>query len=378
MHDIRRDKLSLEMKLNISGFIIGLGLSTHAYFIPIFLQDLGANYTVIGLIGSLRSLPYAIIPIFTGLMIARYDMRKLYLLGSILSTLGLILLSISQNFIEVGIANLLLGISMVFYWPMAESIIAELFPEESRQKVYSSFSASWSIAYFIGPILGGVLSELVDLRILFTVSAVICGAAAPFIYLMGEQRLNGEEMKYKELKNIIYIWPVYVVVLLFTYGMACLILLAPSFFYQRGWSSLMVGAVFTVFGVARTISYIIASKIRKMNEVKVMFLSIVIQSLAIFMLAYTYPEIVFPALALAGAVNGMYFVASFNIISRRVKTGYRGASIGFIEGILGAGFIVGPGLTGFLIDYVGGEAAFTITSVIILSSIPFILIVRKI
>ncbi|MCS7126159.1 MAG: MFS transporter [Aigarchaeota archaeon] len=372
-----KDKLSLEMKLIISGFIVGLGLSSPAYFIPIFLQELGASYTVIGLIGSIRSTPYAILPILTGLMIAKYDMRKLYLLGAILSALGLTLLSFSQSFIEVGVANFLLGTSMVFYWPMAESIIAELFPEESRQKIYSSFSASWSTAYFIGPIIGGVLAESANLRVLFLVSALFCTIAIPFIYIMGELRIHEKDTDHKERKSIIRIWPIYVGVLLFTFGMACLILLVPSYLYQRGWTNIMVGIAFMVFGVSRTIAYILASRLKKINEVKLMLSSIIVQSLAIFLLAYTYPEIIFPTFILAGLVNGIYFVASFSIISRRVGAGYRGASIGLLEGVIGAGFIIGPGLSGFLIDYTGGELAFTITSLIVLLSIPFILIIRK-
>lgn len=373
-----RNISSLELKLHTSAFIIGLGLSAPAYFIPIFLQELGASYTLIGIMGSIRSSPYAVLPILTGFVMSRYDMRKLYVLSSILSSTGLILLSISQGYLEISLANFLLGISMVFYWPIAESIIAEFFPEDSRWKVYSSFSASWSTAYFIGPIIGGVLAELADLRTLFGISGIICGVAVPLIYLMGELRLkNTGKIRFKD-GELVGIWPLYVMVFLFSIGMACLILLAPSYFYEAGWSNFMVGTVFTVFGITRTIGYVLLSKLKKIDEARIMTLSITIQSIVIFLLVYARPEIIFPTLALAGLINGAYFVASFSIISKKVQTGYRSISIGFLESIIGLGFIIGPAFTGLLLDYLNIWVAFTITSLVILSALPVILVSKNI
>jgi MFS family permease len=373
-----RNISSLELKLHTSAFIIGLGLSAPAYFIPIFLQELGASYTLIGIMGSIRSTPYALLPIFTGFIMSRYDMRKLYVLSSILSLIGFTLLSISQSYLEIGLANFLLGVSMVFYWPIAESIIAEFFPEDLRWKVYSSFSASWSTAYFIGPIVGGVLAELANLRTLFSISGIICGVAAPLIYLMGELRLkNIDRIGFKGGK-LIHMWSLYVMVFLFTIGMACLILLAPSYFYEAGWSNLMVGTVFTVFGMTRTIAYVLLSKLKKIDEARIMTLSITIQSIAIFLLIYTRPEIIFPILALAGLINGAYFVASFSVISKKVQAGYRSISIGFLESIIGLGFIIGPAFTGLLLDYLNVWIAFTITSLVILSALPILFFSKNI
>lgn|GEM_PF-1033559 len=372
-----RNISSLELKLHASAFIVGLGLSAPAYFIPIFLQKLGASYTLIGIMGSIRSTPYAILPILTGFIMSRYDMRKLYILSSILSFIGFILLSFSQSYLEIGLANFLLGISMVFYWPIAESIIAEFFPEDSKWKVYSSFSASWSTAYFLGPILGGALAELADLRTLFAISGVICAVAIPLMYLMGELRLkNISKIKFKDGK-FIHIWPLYVTVFLFAIGMACLILLAPSYFYEAGWSNFMVGAIFTVFGIARTIGYLWLSRLKKIDEAKTLTLSIVLQSLVIFLLVYTRPEILFPVLAVAGIINGAYFVASFSVISKKVESGYRSISIGFLESIIGVGFIIGPAFVGLLLDYLNVWMAFTITSLVILSALPLVLILKK-
>jgi len=373
-----RNISSLELKLHASAFIIGLGLSAPAYFIPIFLQELGASYTLIGIMGSIRSTPYAVLPILTGFVMSRYDMRKLYVLSSILSSTGFILLSISQSYLEIGLANFLLGISMVFYWPIAESIIAEFFPEDSRWKVYSSFSASWSTAYFIGPIIGGVLAELADLRTLFGISGIICGVAVPLIYLMGELRLkNISKIRFKD-GGLVGIWPLYVMVFLFSIGMACLILLAPSYFYEAGWSNFMVGTVFTVFGITRTIGYVLLSKLKKIDEARIITLSITIQSIVIFLLVYARPEIIFPTLALAGLINGAYFVASFSVISKKVQMGYRSISIGFLESIIGLGFIIGPAFIGLLLDYLNVWVAFTITSLVILSALPVMLVSKNI
>jgi MFS family permease len=160
--------------------------------------------------------------------------------------------------------------------------------------------------------------------------------------------------------------------------MACLILLAPSYFYEAGWSNLMVGTVFTVFGMTRTIAYVLLSKLKKIDEARIMTLSITIQSIAIFLLIYTRPEIIFPILALAGLINGAYFVASFSVISKKVQAGYRSISIGFLESIIGLGFIIGPAFIGLLLDYLNVWIAFTITSLVILSALPILFFSKNI
>lgn len=367
---------SLELKLHASAFIIGLGLSSPAYFIPVFLEEFGASYTLVGIIGSIRSTPYAILPILTGFIMSRHDMRKLYLFSSVLSFIGFISLAFSQSYIEIGLANFLIGISLVFYWPIAESIIAEFFPEDSRWKVYSSFSASWSTAYFIGPLLGGVIAEIAGLRTLFAISGIVCAIAIPFIYLMGELRLKESvKINIKE-RRFTHIWPLYGTVFLFTIGMACYILIAPSYFHEAGWSNFMVGAGFTVFGVARTVAYLLASRLEKINEVKTLTISITLQSIAIFLLVYNRPEIIFPVLTVGGLVNGAYFVAAFSLISRKVESGYRSISIGFLESIIGLSFIIAPAFIGLLLDYLNVWMAFLITSVVILSALPMILVMK--
>ncbi len=371
-----RKMSSLELKLHISAFIIGLGLSSPAYFIPIFLQELGAGYTIVGVIGSVRSTPYAVLPILIGLVMGKHDMRKLYLFSSFLSFIGLLSLAFSHNYIEIGIANFLLGVSLVFYWPIAESIIAEFFPENSRWKVYSSFSTSWSTAYFVGPILGGVIAELTSLRMLFAISGIVCALAIPFIYLMGELRLR-ESIKISfKAGGLTSIWPLYVMVFFFTIGMACYILISPSYLYESGWSNFMVGALFTVFGVARTAAYMLVSRLEIIDEAKILILSLVLQSLVIFLHVYALPEIIFPTLTIAGLINGAYFVASFSLISKKVESGYRSISIGFLESIIGLSFIVVPPFIGLLLDHLNVSIAFTITSLIILSASPLIFLMK--
>lgn len=356
--------------------MIGLGLSGPAYFIPVFLEELGASYTMIGIIGSVRSTPYATLPILTGLIVSRHDLRKLYLFSSLLSFVGFMFLAFSGSYIEIGLANFLLGISMVFYWPIAESIIAEFFPEDLRWKVYSSFSASWSTAYFIGPLLGGVIAELTNLRTLFAISGIICAIAIPFIYLMGELRLKENiKINIKE-RRFTHIWPLYITVFIFTIGMACYILIVPSYLSGAGWSNFMVGAVFTVFGVARTVAYILASKLENINEAKILTISIILQSIVIYLLVYARPEIVFPTLTIAGLINGGYFVASFSLISKKVEAGYRSISIGFLESIIGLSFIIAPMFIGLLLDHLNVWMAFSITSIIILLSLPMILVMK--
>ncbi|MEM4544048.1 MAG: MFS transporter [Nitrososphaerota archaeon] len=374
------DERLLKLRLYLSSFIIGATLSSSTYFIPIFLMEMGASYTFIGLTGSLRGIPYSILPFFVGFLTTRYDLRTLYMLSPISLSIGLASLYFSRNYLDVIVGNILVGISMVFYWPVAESIIAEFVSEESKWKIFSGFSTSWSTAYFIGPIFGGFISQLIGVEGLFLLCTLLSITGLPIIYSMGKLKIHKINVKDKQRIDIVKssksIWSMYVSVFLFTFGMSCITALAPSYFYEIGWSNVEIGLIFTLFGLARTIAYMLTNKLNIFNPALMMIFSTIFMSLSIIFLARIDFTLIIISLLIAGFVNGIFFISSFILINIKIDAGYRSTSIGLMEGVLGLGFIISPGLIGFLIDILGAGNGFLITSLIVILALPFLLLLK--
>ncbi len=367
----------LGLRLNISGFLLGLGTSSILYIIPIFLERLGASYTEIGLVGSVRASPYAFLPIAAGYLSERLDKTRLYLLSVIFAAVASALLYLARTVPEIAAANLLLGLHMVFYWPIAESIIAEALPESIRWGAYTRFSVAWSSAYFIGPSFGGLLADLLGIRYSFLAGALISASAAPIILSMGRLQPSVEKSRRKpQLRKILTIWPIYLSVFIFTIGLSSLFVLAPSYFSSLGWSMTGIGVLFTVFGVARAASYLVMSRSGRLPAVPLLLLATVIQAVSLLLLANGNPFILALSLLLAGAVNGVYFTSSFDLLSSSIPGGLKGVAIGFFEAVLGVGFIVGPAASGSAMDFLGGSRTFQLLAVVALFGAPLGFILR--
>ena len=266
---------------------------------------------------------------------------------------------------------------MVFYWPIAESIIAEALPESIRWGAYTRFSVAWSSAYFIGPSFGGLLADLLGIRYSFLAGALISASAAPIILSMGRLQPSVEKSRRKpQLRKILTIWPIYLSVFIFTIGLSSLFVLAPSYFSSLGWSMTGIGVLFTVFGVARAASYLVMSRSGRLPAVPLLLLATVIQAVSLLLLANGNPFILALSLLLAGAVNGVYFTSSFDLLSSSIPGGLKGVAIGFFEAVLGVGFIVGPAASGSAMDFLGGSRTFQLLAVVALFGAPLGFILR--
>jgi len=373
-----RDERSLSLRLNASGFLLGLGTAAILYLIPVFLEELGASYTEIGFIGGIRAAPYAFLPAVAGYLADRLDKARLYLLSAIFAALGAAFLYPAQSLLEAAAANLLLGLHMVFYWPVAESIIAEALPEAVRWGAYARFSVAWSIAYFIGPLVGGVLADLFGLRLLFLLGAVAAASAAPVIISIGQLKPERRaKAGGQRLSTLLRVWPLYANVFIFTIGLACILVLAPSYLSELGWSTAGIGALFTAFGIARALAYLLMSRSGRLPATPLLLITALMQASALILLSLGNPITLLLSMVLAGATNGLYFTACFDIVSRAVPPGSKGLAIGLYEAVLGIGFIAGPVASGPTMDLMGAAETFQALALLALLSAPFAFILGR-
>ena len=320
---------------------------------------MGASYGEIGLIGGLRAVPYAFLPLVAGYLADRMDKVKLYLLASLLAALGSALLFLSQDLVQAAAANLIFGIHMVFYWPIAEIIIADALPEEERWRAYTRYSVAWSLSYVIGPLIGGWIGEILGIRSSFIAGAIIASVSAPMVLMMGSIRASRiEERVHRSAKSLLIISPIYVSVLIFTVGMASVFSLAPSYLSEIGWTTAGIGILFTIYGASRTSTYYLLSRTGRRSHTALILVAVVIQAASLALLYTGDTALTVISFLIGGATTGAYFTASFDLISRSIPHGYKGLALGLFETIVGVGFIAGPTASGPLMDVIGASETF--------------------
>ncbi len=166
--------------VNITGLIIGISYGLHGPILPVFAKNvIGATYSELGLIGLTNFVPYMFIPLFVGILLDRVNNGYLLAVGAAINSASIYLLSIAQSVPEIMGFRIMTGVAHAFFWPPCESIISNESSEKNRVKNISMFTMFFVSGFMVGPLLGSVLLEGVDItyRILFQIAAFILASA---------------------------------------------------------------------------------------------------------------------------------------------------------------------------------------------------------
>ena len=147
------------------------------------------------------SLAYLLVS--TGLMLILgkigdvFGRKRVYVLGFILFTAGLIFCSLSQNIVQLILARAFQGIGAAMMMALGAAIVTAAFPDKERGKALGIWGAVVFAGLLTGPVLGGFLLDLLDWRSVFYVRIPIgiIGLVMARIFLR-EQRVSNTDFKF--------------------------------------------------------------------------------------------------------------------------------------------------------------------------------------
>ena len=148
-----------------------------ALYLPLFAFQLGADALEIGLVGGAAYISYGFVPYLIGRYSDKLRRRKAFL---VISMAVLTACSFSYAFVESPLQlitlRLLEGVAWSILWPIVDVSISEDVSRESN-KALSIYNTVWSTAGAIGPLLGGLLLLLVEIRYIFLITALLMAVA---------------------------------------------------------------------------------------------------------------------------------------------------------------------------------------------------------
>lgn len=138
-------------------------------------RDLGLSDTQIGL---MTGIAFAAFYTFLGIPIARYSDRpstnRVSLISiSLVIWSGMTALSgLAQNFIQLLLARIGVGVGEAGCTPAAHSLIADLAPPEKRASAISFYSLGIPIGGLLGMVMGGLIADAYGWRVAFFVAGL--------------------------------------------------------------------------------------------------------------------------------------------------------------------------------------------------------------
>lgn len=351
--------------VNITGLIIGISYGLHGPILPIFAKNIiGASYSDLGFIGLANFVPYMFIPIFVGILLDKFNKGYILAIGTAINSASIYLLSIAQSVPEIMGYRIMTGVAHAFFWPPCQAIISNQSNEQTRVKNISWFTMFFVMGFMIGPLLGTVFFEGLDItyRILFQITSFILASTVICAILISKKSTVNHHEKFsflsiKEMKK----FPEVIILIIFsTASFGIILSIYPAFLNDKGMSDTDILLLYFAFGISRVISLALAGKFSKKTSQTLISATLAI-SIGLAISVASDSIIMFAvALVFMGFGFSIFFPLTLEIILSRTDKDASGKMIGAYETVFGIGWAIGPTLGGPLAQSFGNQSPYFI------------------
>jgi EmrB/QacA subfamily drug resistance transporter len=162
----------------LSLLIVSMDATIVNVAIPNIRADLGASASQLQWVIDIYTLALASLLLLSGATADRFGRRRTFQIGLIVFALGSLLCSLSPNIETLILARMLQAIGGSMLNPVAMSIITQVFTGRvERARAIGVWGGVVGISMALGPMVGGLLIELVDWRAVFWINLPICALA---------------------------------------------------------------------------------------------------------------------------------------------------------------------------------------------------------
>ena len=146
----------------------GLGISQQANFlIPLRARELGASIEVIGLIVASSALVPTVLSVPVGRVIDRLGSRRSFITGaSLTAVVGLLFMAATSYWALLGL-QIMLGTVRTMAWLSSQSYITGFGAAANRTDVTGKFAFFSNVGTMVGPLVAGLVAQLVGFRFAF-------------------------------------------------------------------------------------------------------------------------------------------------------------------------------------------------------------------
>lgn len=370
-----------------------IGGNMYGPLMPLYLKDLDASITQIGLFFTLSQIVPLALQILGGWVSDTLGRLRAIAIGSVFGVIGFIPLVLADSWEWLLLAVAIGAVARSLVGPSFDAFIAEHSSEENRGKVFGISNAIFMIVSVLGPPLGGLLAGMYGFKLMLLVAGIFYFIATVMRLGMAREAAKGEAAAGKKMEKLSFSSLTTnlraMAVLVFSGGLITWMLvvdglrdisfqfsenLFPVYMQEFGGLSLQqIGWVMSFFGLSMMLTTIPGGWLSdKAGERVGIALGMVLMSSALFVLV-NIPAgnqwMYFLGWGMAGMGAGVSGPAYQSLISKAVPQKNRGMAFGLFSTSLGLVSLPAPWIGAQMWDRIGPTFPFTITAVVILLSV---------
>jgi MFS family permease len=348
--------------------IVGISYGMYSPIVPVFARDvLGADYSEIGLIGTVNYLPYMFAPFFVGMVLDRVNKAYMLAAGIALAVFSVFMLSTVQSVPEIMLWRALAGIAHAFFWPSSEVLISTNSAAETRVKGIAVFTGAWVAGFMVGPLIGRLVLDTYDYGALFQLAGVAMAAAlvpSLMLHRYGRPIVAQREVEFRASSMLqvfkeVATYPVVSSVLLYyavTFGVVLTVY--PAYMREASLTDQDIETLFFVFGLSRFATLYFVGRLARYGTIA---LAMAVATTALGMLiSFAFASLLTFAVALMlfGLATSIFYPVTLNIVTRNMPAEKMGERLGVYEALFGVGWTIGPIAVGLSSDAFGSSSPY--------------------
>ncbi len=155
-------------------FMLLLDITIVNVALPDIQEEFGASLSDLQWVIDAYALSLAALLLTAGSLADLYGRRRVFVIGTILFTIGSFLCGLAPNIAVLTFARAGQGIGGAAMFATALAILSNAFVGRDRGTAFGVFGATTGVAVAIGPVLGGILTSGLSWRWIFWVNLPIC------------------------------------------------------------------------------------------------------------------------------------------------------------------------------------------------------------
>ncbi|MBI4258724.1 MAG: MFS transporter [Thaumarchaeota archaeon] len=356
--------------------LASLSLGAILPMIPVLGRNMGASYIELGYIGTATYLPYIAVTLVYARVSDRFNRLRIFTLAMFSNGITLTFLSTANSVTSLIAIIALQGMSQGLYWASSEAFILSG-SSQNGLVAASRYVFLTSVGFFLGPALGGFVTDILGFVALFILSAALyfTGGITLFLHSMRmpenirvesslakeDSRISGQVL----LRALVLIVSSYMV-------LSVTVSILPGYLRTLGASSVQIGTVYTIFFAARLLGSLSSASLSRLGERRVLLMASGLMTAGFFGISSFEETLVLTVLMfLLGFGLGTFVPIAMHSIAKVFPDGRIGAAMGIFETTYGATSAITPFIAGLLAETVTPTAPYLLIGLASFAIIAF-------
>ncbi len=183
-------ELALIFAAGMAQMLVVIDYTATAIALPRMASDFEVSADSLQWVITGYILSFSVVLAIAGPLGDRFGRKRLLLLGIVLFGAVSVWVGLASSVVELVVSRIALGIGAGLLFPLSTAVVGAAMPQSQLPRTMSILTGVATLGMAIGPVVGGVFTELIDWRWVFLINPPISAVAFILMFLLATESRN--------------------------------------------------------------------------------------------------------------------------------------------------------------------------------------------